>query len=453
MKATTADAYKLMHEGAIALAHIERNGIQIDVPYCQAEMEAMQKELDSLQENLLETELGKEWKRVARKSNSKLSLQKDDQLRSALYDRLGMKTERKTKKGGRPVDADTLREFEQAVDGIGILLDWRTLRIARNTFMASVLREQEGGMLHPFFNLHLVRTYRSSSDSPNFQNLPHRNKGIAKRVRRMFIPRPGRRLIEADYSGVETRVPCFYCHDPNLIAYVSDPEKDMHRDMAMMNFKLPAKEINYELRHSGKNETVFPWFYGDWAGSTGAVIWKSTAKYKTASGVRLRKHLKEQGIGTEAKFMKHHEAIYDRFWGPKWFRAYSKWREQVWQDYIRDGYIEMLTGFRCVDLATFNEATNKPIQGTAFHLLLWSLIELQKELEKREMKTAIVGQIHDSIMLDVPSEEEEIVIRLAKRIMTRKIRRHWKWINVPLLVDFEGSKIDGSWAEMEEIEA
>ena len=135
MRPNTNQAYQLMHDGALAFAHIERNGIMIDVPYCEAEMTSMQDDLDGIQEQLMQTELGKAWRRVAKKEGKKLSLQKKDQLRTALYDGLGMQTDRKTEKGGRPVDADTLREFERHVEGIDLLLQWEPLRTARNTFM------------------------------------------------------------------------------------------------------------------------------------------------------------------------------------------------------------------------------------------------------------------------------------------------------------------------------
>jgi hypothetical protein len=111
----------------------------------------------------------------------------------------------------------------------------------------------------------------------------------------------------------------------------------------------------------------------------------------------------------------------------------------------------MLTGFRCSDVGTRNEMLNRPIQGVAFHLLLWSLIEMQRELEVRGMSSMIIGQIHDSLVMDVATDELNLVMRLARSIMTRRIAEYWDWINVPLEVEAELSPRDGSWFEIKEI--
>ena len=98
------------------------------------------------------------------------------------------------------------------------------------------------------------------------------------------------------------------------------------------------------------------------------------------------------------------------------------------------------------------QCVNYPIQGSAFHCLLWSLIQLQKEIKKRKMKTLIIGQIHDSILADVPTKELRTYCELAKEIMTERLLKHWKWIIVPMEVDCEVAPAGKSWFEKKGIE-
>lgn len=456
MKATTADAYRLMHEGALALSKVESNGICIDVDYIEEQMDRTQEEMDEREAAVMSSELGGAWKKAADRLGKKLGLGKDEQLRHVLYRILKLETANETDSGAKSVDASTLQGFLDKVEGLDHLLRWRKLKKARDTFLAQVKRETVDGVLHPFFNLHSVTTYRSSSDSPNFQNIPKRDKEIQELVRKAFRPRPGHHILEVDFSGVEVRVPCFYTKDPNLMEYVSDGSKDMHRDMAMQVYKLGIKDVDWNsksgknIRHSGKNECVFPWFYGDWPGSTGPVLFESARTHELPDGRKLVEHLKDMGIGTLPRFLKHHEASFEDFWGRR-FGIYGKWRDDLWKKYQRHGHVDMLTGFRCTDVGIRNEILNRPIQGVAFHLLLWSLIEMQKEIEARGLATRIVGQIHDSLVMDVATGELDIVMRLARSIMTKRVARHWDWINVPLEVEAELSPKDGNWFEIREI--
>ena len=98
-----------------------------------------------------------------------------------------------------------------------------------------------------------------------------------------------------------------------------------------------------------------------------------------------------------------------------------------------------------------NEAINRAIQGTAFHWLLWCLIELNKEIKKQKMKSLIIFQIHDSILIDAVPEEIDDIIEMAKEIMRERIRKHWDWIIVPLDIEVEVTPIDGNWFQKKEI--
>ena len=137
------------------------------------------------------------------------------------------------------------------------------------------------------------------------------------------------------------------------------------------------------------------------------------------------------------------------FWKVR-FQDYTRWKERWYEQYRSQGYFDTLTGFRVSGDLSRNQVLNSPVQGSAFHCLLWSLIELQKELDKRRMRTLLVGQIHDSIMADVPLDETQSFLDLAQEVMTKRLRKAWDWIIVPLEIEAELSEVDGSWADLHE---
>lgn len=301
----------------------------------------------------------------------------------------------------------------------------------------------------------------NSSDEPNFQNLPVRIKWLMEMVRRAIRARPGRRLVEIDYKGIEVCGAYCYHKDPNMRKYLLDKTKDMHRDMAMACYMLGLEEVGKLIRYSAKNQFVFPQFYGAWWLDCAAGLWRiiDTLKLKTESGVPLRDHLKAHGIkrlGDQNRenpdpkpgtFERHIMEIEKHFWGKR-FPTYAKWKKQWYEDYLRKGWFQMLTGFICQGLMVRNEVINLPVQGASFHCLLWSMNQIvNHELRKAGMKAQVVGQIHDSIIGDVPDEEVPDYVALCREVMTKKLREFWDWVIVPLQIEVEITPLGGSWAE------
>jgi DNA polymerase I-like protein with 3'-5' exonuclease and polymerase domains len=89
------------------------------------------------------------------------------------------------------------------------------------------------------------------------------------------------------------------------------------------------------------------------------------------------------------------------------------------------------------------------VQGPAFHIQLWAFTQIKKELDNRNMKSKIIGQIHDSMVILVAEDEKDYVDHLVWYFATQKVKEHWPWINVPLMVEHEQSELGGSWAKME----
>ena len=149
-------------------------------------------------------------------------------------------------------------------------------------------------------------------------------------------------------------------------------------------------------------------------------------------------------------FVEHVKRVEKDFWST--FFQLKMRQDEVVEDYLRTGYVEMFLGFRRGGYLKRNEILNMPVQGPAFFCLLWSLIQIHKKLKQENFRTKIIAEIHDSIIFDLHPEEQDEVVKLCKRIMCYNILREFDWIIVPLDIEFEISKIDGNWYEMEKLE-
>ena len=444
---TTYDGYKLLHDGCLALANAEENGMHIDIGYVEKQQAHMSRRIAHTEKKLERYDEIKKWRKIYRR---KFNLDSPSQMSDILFNHMGYEPAELTDNDNPSVSQTALEQLDIPFVQDYILM--RRLKKARDTYLANYMRETVKDYLHPFFHLHTVITFRSSSSKINFQNQPVRIPVIKKAVRRAIIPRPGRMLGEIDYSGVEVRIAACYHKDPNMIAEINDPERDMHRDMAMMCYQLGEDEWTRDIRYCGKNKFVFPQFYGDYYAHNARDLWNAIVvmDLKTEQGIPLKKHLKKVGLGTYNKFEKHIQEVEDYFWNEK-FGVYGEWKEDHWEQYCRQGYVDLKSGFRCSGLMGRNDAINYPVQGAAFHCLLWSLIRLDRWLRENNMSTMIIGQIHDSIVLDIDPAELNDVMAQANRIMTQSIRSFWPWIIVPLEIEAELSPVDGSWYLKKEV--
>lgn len=163
-------------------------------------------------------------------------------------------------------------------------------------------------------------------------------------------------------------------------------------------------------------------------------------------GSTLGRHLIERGITSYEKFETHLQKIEKYFWKVR-YKKYGKWREDWVDEYREKGYFDMHTGFRCKGVMSRNDVINYPVQGAAFHCLLWSFIQLDKRMREESWDTRLIGQIHDAIVMDVPPKELEYVIKTAQQVMCQEIRDYWEWITVPLTIEADVCDIDAPWSE------
>jgi DNA polymerase-1 len=456
MTPTRADAYKLLHDGCVTLSAVESNGMKVDVDHLDHSIERIGKEITRGEGELREDKLYHIWRR---EYGAKTKLGSREQLGNILFNVLGHPCSAYTKTGRPKTDGATFEGVDEPF--VVRYLEIEKLKKVRNTFLTGIKREVCNGFLHPVFNLHTVQTYRSSSNSPNFQNFPIRDPQMGEVIRRCFIARPDHHIVEIDYSGIEVRIATCYHQDPEMKSYIEDPSKDMHRDMAAECYKTTPEHVSKEMRYCGKNMFVFPQFYGDYYLNCSRTLWEAIDKMKLQVGdIPLKEHLRNKGISSLGKcnanqppragtFERHIRSVERDFWDRR-FRVYNAWKQKWWHDYQEEGGFTTLTGFRIDGVYGRNDVINYPIQGSAFHCLLWSLIRLHKWLTKNKMRSLIVGQIHDSIVADVHEDELEDYLSTAKEIMTKSLPQAWDWINIPLEVEAEVTPINGTWHEKKE---
>ncbi len=441
----TIEAYELFHDGTLAFMDVERQGWPVDVEYLQEKTIWAAEEIEKRKETLYKSKELEVWKSLFGKE---FKLDSPDQLRTVLFDKMGHTPGILTKTDMPSTSAEALEELD--IPFVKDLLNYKQLEKAKTTYLDGILREQVDGIVHAFFGLGGVKTYRGSCGSPNLQNNPVRDPIIAELIRRAFRCDPGCLLLETDYSGAEVRIGCGYHHDPQMITYMNDSSSNMHTDMTAECFFIDEEDVTKDLRNAIKGDFVFAAFYGSYYKQMAPKIWKSTATLKLKDGTPLRKHLKLNKIKNETAFTKHIQRMEDSFWGDR-FSVYNDWKEKWWTNYLNKGYFDMLTGFRYGGIAKKNAVNNAGIQGSAFHALLWSFNRIHEELPAIGKRNRILGQVHDSIILNVHPDDLQDVLGLIREISTERVRKHWGWINVPLEVDAEASPVDGTWFDKQEI--
>jgi DNA polymerase I-like protein with 3'-5' exonuclease and polymerase domains len=224
--------------------------------------------------------------------------------------------------------------------------------------------------------------------------------------------------------------------------------------MAMELYLLEKNQVSHDSRYSAKNGFVFPQFYGDYYVNCAKALWsnidKLNLRIEDEEKTSLKKHLSTKGIQKYEQFERHVGKVETKFWEEQ-FPQYAEWKHKWVAAYHKKGFFETLIGFRCNGPLERNKIINYPIQGTAFHTLLWSAIQMSKRIGARHAVSQLIAQIHDCILLDSLPNELPWLVETAREIMREEIRKHWPWIVVPLDIEIEVTPIDTSWFEKEKL--
>jgi len=439
----------LFVEGILALADVQINGFNVDIPYYKKAHEELLMMIASREKDLLHFPECKEFfKSTGRMPN----LGSSDDLRLMFYDILKLKPPKTTEKGNKSVDAEAMSALKSPLASEITALS--QIKKIDGTYMKQFMREIDSdGRIHPNFNLHFVKTYRSSSDSPNLQNVPVRNEEAKRYTRSGIIPSKGHMIVDFDYSAIEVKMGCVYTLDPVLIAYCRDDTTDMHRDTAADLFVLDHDKVTKKLRFFTKNGFVFPEWYGSYYGSCAKSLWKECRLLETGEGIILQDHLIDVGVlsnrgNHEESFRNHVKKVEEDYW--KKFNVFKYWQESWYNQYEKTGIVELKTGFRCKGYLSRNAIVNYAFQGTAFHCLLWSLIQIASIIREEKLQSKVIGQIHDCCILDMHPSEYDYLISLCTEIATKELRERFPWINIPLAIEWEKTEVDSPWYMKEE---
>lgn len=449
------NAADLLLKGVQVLARIERAGIRVDMDVAEKNHNQLTTDIDLLTDKFKSTKFFSHW---SHSSGGKVNIDSNEQLAHFLYKTKKITPTKLTTHGKGSTDEEALRALD--IPELLDVLQIRKLKKLRDTYLHNFISESVDGFIHPVFNLHTVSTYRSSSDSPNFQNIPIRDEEAKKVVRSCLFPRIGHQLLEIDFSGIEVCGAACYHKDPMMIKYIKDPTTDMHGDMAKQIFFLDKIDKKIQalkhLRNAAKNGFVFPQFYGDYYKNNAVSLsdWGQlpiSGKFKPTHGIlmpdnetHLGEHLIQNKIKTADNFVEHLQKIEEHFWNVR-FPVYNDWKKKWFKRYQSRGYVEMLTGFRCYGIMNRKEVINWPVQGASFHCLLWCLIKIDEIMREEGWKSRIIGQIHDSMVFDVHPSELTHVVETVRWVTEVALLEAWDWIIVPMTIEAEVCGVDESW--------
>lgn len=381
------------------LEDMERTGIKVD----KAILNSLSKELE-----LMMDEYSAKIFDLAEESfniNSPLQMQK------ILYDKLQLKTGKKTKTGFS-TDARALENLRGEHPIIDYILDYRQVAKLKSTYADSLplLIHPLTGRIHTSYNQTVASTGRLSSNDPNLQNIPIRTD-LGKEIRRAFVPKNSDSVIlSADYSQIELRIMASMCSDETLLTAFRKSE-DIHRSTAALVFRVAPEDVTPDMRRKAK-EVNFGILYG--IGPFGL---------KTRLGISQ----------AQAK------EIIDNYFDT--FKNVKSFMENLTSLAREKGYAETLTGrrryLRNINSSNFvvkqfeeRVAVNMPVQGTAADMIKIAMINVFNELKKRGFKTKMLLQVHDELVFDVPKNEVSDVVPMIKEQMENALP-----LDVPVLVE------------------
>jgi DNA polymerase-1 len=392
------------------LADMERSGVKVDSELLGAMSRDMQAEIARLT------------REIHALAKGEFNINSPVQLREVLFERLGMKAGKKTAKTRAASTAEEVLEELALVHELPRkILEYRTIQKLKSTYVDALpsLINPETGRIHASLNQTVAATGRISSSDPNLQNIPVRTPE-GRRIREAFVAETGHRLLSADYSQVELRILAHLSKDQTLIDAFRRGE-DIHDRTARELFG-PLSPLSPEEQRRRSKMVNYALLYGKTA-------------FTLAKDIGISRREADEFI----------RAYFARYPGVRVFidETIARARET--------GHVRTLLGRlrRLPDLRANNpqvrmeaerQAMNTPVQGSAADLIKKAMIDLHRELAARRLRSRLILQIHDELLLEVPETEAEEARALVKRVMEGALA-----LEVPLVVD---ARLGRSWAEV-----
>lgn len=355
---------------------------------------------------------------IYRISGTTFNISSPKQLGQVLFENLGLKGGKKTKTG-YSTSQDVLEKIIDAHPVVPLVLEYRMLTKLSSTYLKG-LQEQvfPDNKIHTIYKQTLTHTGRLSSVDPNLQNIPVRSEE-GKLIRKAFVSHNGY-LVSFDYSQIELRILAHMAHVTNLIDAFNQG-KDIHRHTAALVFGVKDEEVTPQMRSQAK-AVNFGIIYG-------------------MSEFRLSKDI-GMSISEARDFIN------------KYFETYPEvktYMDEVVETCKKQGYVSTLLNRKryiptikdknfMVRQQAQRYAMNTPIQGTGADILKLAMIEVDKALKEKNLKSQMILQVHDELIFDVFEDELEEVMSLVKEKMENCIK-----MDVPLIVEGNYAK---NWCEL-----
>ncbi len=389
------------------LIHMERSGVALDT-------ELLRQMARQLGEQLLELET-----EIYNNVGHQFNINSPQQLGVVLFQE--MKLPARKRRGSYSTEASVLEELRGVHPIIEFVLEYRQLTKLKSTYIDALpcLINPKTGRVHTSFNQTRTATGRLSSSDPNLQNIPIRGE-MGKQVRQAFIAPPGSCLLSGDYSQVDLRALAHLSHDQGLLdAFQRD--EDIHAATASRLFGVDTQQVTPDMRRVAKTVN-FGVIYG-------------MSDYGLEQATELSREEASQFI----------IAYFEKYPGVKQYLESTK------QQARDKGYVQTLLGRRrsipeinsanrIVREAAERMAINMPVQGTSADIIKVAMVNLYREMQKRQLKSKMLLQVHDELLFEVPEQELEEIRHLVPEIMSTALT-----LSVPLRVDI---KVGNNWGEL-----
>ncbi len=341
------------------------------------------------------------------------------QLGRFLYDELGLASGRKTKTG-RSTDADTLEALRGEHPVVDLILEWRQLTKLKSTYVDALpLLCTADSRVHTSFNQAVATTGRLSSSDPNLQNIPVRTQW-GQRIRRAFHADKGQSLVSADYSQVELRVLAHVTGETELIEAFQRGE-DIHRRTAAEVYGVEPEAVTPDMRRIAKVVN-----FGVVYGLSDFGLARDTGMSREDAHAFIDAYFRNfPAVTTYLEGVRNHAREYG------WVETFIGRRR-----YIAD----IRAANRQLRFAAERMAVNMPIQGGAADIMKQAMILVDAALRERGLRSRILLQVHDELLLEAPAEEvDELIVLLRDRMGAAEA------LKVPLDVDV---KVGDNWGDM-----
>lgn len=393
------------------LADMEYDGVSIDEKYLNDLTAFMNAELAKIEGKVYEL------------AGVPFNINSPRQVGETLFDKMGIKSRKKRGKATYSTSAAVLEELAEDYEIAKLILDYRKYSKLKSTYTEALpaLIERKDNRIHTTYNQTVTATGRLSSSNPNLQNIPVRT-AEGNKIRNAFAPKDKENylILSADYSQIELRLLAHITEDKHL-SEAFNSGIDVHTLTASKVFEVPVEEVTKEMRYKAK-AVNFGIIYGQ-------------SKYGLAKALGISNKDAEE-------FISKYFATYPRV------KAYM---EGTILEAEKKGYVETIFGrkrYLETELASSNAmirefgkraAINQPMQGTAADLMKIAMIEFSKKLKENNLKSKMIIQVHDELVVEVLKSELDEVTKLVKVAMELN-----QPLSVPLVVDVN---VGESWKE------